>query len=116
VITYVVWVALSILLALAVFLVANVMERREASDESAPGGLLQFWRDFRSGLRRGRRGSVRPVETDMDAFFAATVESAPGYVDADELTDVLQRAREQARHTLHVGHVEVTRTPDRKTA
>jgi hypothetical protein len=45
----------------------------------------------------------------MDAFFAATIESAPGYVDADELTDALQRARVQARQTLHVGHVQVAR-------
>jgi hypothetical protein len=45
------------------------------------------------------------VDTDMDAFFAATIESAPGYVDADELSDVLQRARHQARTTLHVGTV-----------
>jgi hypothetical protein len=116
VITYVVWVGLSILLALAVFLVASVMERRDARDEQAPGGVAQFWRDFRSGLRRAGRGSAKPVETDMDAFFAATVESAPGYVDADELGDVLQRAREQARHTLHVGHVEVGRPPASESA
>jgi hypothetical protein len=108
VITYVVWVGLSILLALAVFLVANVMERRDARDESGPSGFVQFLRDFRAGLRGGRRSS-KPVDTDMDAFFAATIESATGYVDADELTDVLQRARQQARQTLHVGHVEVGR-------
>lgn len=116
-ITYVVWVGLSIFLALAVFLVASVMERRDARDDSGPSGLVQFLRDFRAGLRGSRGRSTRPVDTDMDAFFAATVESAPGYVDADELTDVLQRARQQARQTLHVGHVEVGRQPGgRKSA
>ena len=109
-ITYVVWALLSILLAVVVFLVANVMERREARDDGAPGGLGQFWRDFRSGLRRRPNSRPtttggQPVDTDMDGFFAATIESAPGYVDADELSDVLQRARHQARTTLHVGTV-----------
>lgn len=112
-ITFVVWALLSLLLAVAVFLVANVMERREVRDDGAPSGLGQFWRDFRSGLRRHRRadpasGAPRPVETDMDAFFAATIESAPGYVDADELSDVLQRARQQARTSLHVGTISKT--------
>jgi hypothetical protein len=113
VITYVVWIGLSMLLAVTVFLVASVMERRDAADDVDRGGLVQFWRDFRAGLR-GRRsgwtaGVPRPRDTDMDAFFAATIESAPGYVDADELTDALQRARVQARQTLHVGHVQVAR-------
>jgi hypothetical protein len=114
VITYVVWIGLSMLLAVAVFLVASVMERRDAADVDR-GGLIQFWRDFRSGLRGRRTGGTagvpRPRDTDMDAFFAATIESAPGYVDADELTDALQRARVQARQTLHVGHVQVVRDP-----
>jgi hypothetical protein len=38
----------------------------------------------------------------MSEFFAATIESKPGYVDAEELTDVLNRARDQAQKTLHV--------------
>jgi len=110
VITFVVWALLSLLLAVVVFLVANVMERREVRDDQVPGGLGQFWRDFRSGLRRRERGerlprTARPVDTDMDEFFAATIESAPGYVDADELSGVLQRARDQARTSLHVGTV-----------
>ena len=109
-ITFVVWALLSILLAVAVFLVANVMERREVRDDEAPSGLGQFWRDFRSGLRRRRNKELepqapQPVDTDMDAFFAATIESAPGYVDADELSAALQRARQQARTSLHVGTV-----------
>jgi len=105
-ITFVVWVLASLVLAAAVFLVANVMERRESTTGEIPG-LRRFARDFVSGLRqRDRRsGPAVPVDTDMDDFFAATIESAPGYVDAEELSDVLQRARAQARTTLHVGTV-----------
>ncbi|WP_166846661.1 hypothetical protein [Isoptericola sp. BMS4] len=104
-ITFVVWVLASLALAAAVFLVANVMERRDGTTDG--GGVGRFWRDFASGLwRRDRRTPApAPVETDMDEFFAATIESAPGYVDADELTDVLHRARVQARSTLHVATV-----------
>ena len=43
-----------------------------------------------------------PVDMGMSEFFAATIESKPGYVDAEELTDVLNRARDQAQKTLHV--------------
>jgi hypothetical protein len=43
-----------------------------------------------------------PVDMGMSEFFAATIESKPGYVDAEELTDVLGRARDQAQKTLHV--------------
>ncbi|MCA5893262.1 hypothetical protein LEP48_07800 [Isoptericola sp. NEAU-Y5] len=105
-ITFVVWVLASLVLAAAVFLVANVMERRDAAGDDAPG-LRRFVRDFASGLRRRDRVAegTAPVDTDMDDFFAATIESAPGYVDAEELSDVLQRARAQARTTLHVGTV-----------
>ncbi|GAA1727549.1 hypothetical protein GCM10009809_24090 [Isoptericola hypogeus] len=105
-ITFVVWVLGSLVLAAVVFLVANVMERRDPSTDEAPG-LRRFVRDFVSGLRRRdrRSGPAAPVDTDMDDFFAATIESAPAYVDAEELSDVLQRARAQARTTLHVGTV-----------
>lgn len=53
----------------------------------------------------GGRAPARPaapVDMLMDEFFAATIESKPGYVDAEELTVALQRAREQASRTLHV--------------
>ncbi|MFC4629857.1 hypothetical protein ACFO6V_16535 [Promicromonospora alba] len=45
---------------------------------------------------------TKPVDMGMSEFFAATIESKPGYVDAEELTDVLNRARDQAQKTLHV--------------
>jgi hypothetical protein len=46
--------------------------------------------------------NTKPVDMGMSEFFAATIESKPGYVDAEELTDVLNRARDQAQKTLHV--------------
>ncbi|MCP2263812.1 hypothetical protein ACFQHV_05605 [Promicromonospora thailandica] len=48
------------------------------------------------------RPDTSPVDMGMSEFFAATIESKPGYVDAEELTDVLNRARDQAQKTLHV--------------
>jgi hypothetical protein len=48
------------------------------------------------------RPDISPVDMGMSEFFAATIESKPGYVDAEELTDVLNRARDQAQKTLHV--------------
>lgn len=48
------------------------------------------------------RPDTSPVDMGMSEFFAATIESKPGYVDAEELTDVLNRARGQAQKTLHV--------------
>jgi hypothetical protein len=106
-VTFVVWCLLSLVLAVAVFLVASVMERLDTTEDGAPGGARAFWADFRAGLRRERRQTAvpEPMDTDMDDFFAATIESAPAYVDADQLTDALQRARVQARSTLHVGTV-----------
>lgn len=52
-----------------------------------------------------------PVDMDMDEFFAATIESQPGYVDAEELTEALQRARAQAQRSLQVplGTISVRR-------
>ncbi|MBD8079305.1 hypothetical protein [Cellulosimicrobium arenosum] len=110
-----VWLGLALGAAAVVFLLASVVARSE-SDTTDDQGLRAFWRDFRSGLRLGGRrarreeralyvGTVRrprPVETSMDDFFAATEVSTPAYVDAEELTDVLHRARERAARPLHL--------------
>jgi hypothetical protein len=108
-VTFVVWCVIALLLLVAVFLVANVMERRDdTSVESVHGrGVTGFWRSFRAGLRReGRRRAVpEAVETDLDTFFAGTVETGPAYVDAEQMADVIQRARLQASRQLHVGTV-----------
>jgi hypothetical protein len=101
-VTFVVWLVVSLLLAAAVFLVASVMERREGDEDVR--GLRAFVRDFRAGLRLRQDEAPRPHDTDMDAFFAANVEQAPGYVDAEELSDVLYRAQVRVRHPHQETH------------
>ena len=116
-----VWLGLTLGVAAVVFLFASVVARSEAqasgAREGRPGddqGMRAFWRDFRAGLRRRRRrgdldahhvGTVRmprPVDTSIDEFFTATEVTSNAYVDAEELTDVLHRARERVR-PLHPG-------------
>src|SRR5690606_7795171 len=83
-------------------------------DRSGEQGMRAFWRDLRSGLRRRRRrGNLdahhigtarmpRPVDTRLDDIVTATEVTPNQYVDAEELTDVLHRARERVR-PLHTG-------------
>ncbi|WP_251150644.1 hypothetical protein [Cellulosimicrobium sp. Marseille-Q4280] len=116
-----VWLGIALGAAAVVFLFASVVARSEsaATDDQGLGG---FWRNFRGGLRPGRRrrgteearhvGTVRlpkPVDSTMDEFFTATEVSSRAYVDAEELTEVLHRARERATRPLHV-HVERSRS------
>ncbi|WP_425954528.1 hypothetical protein [Xylanimonas sp. McL0601] len=106
--TFVIWLVVALLLLTAVFLLASVMERGDGVPGDAPygSGIAGFWRSFRAGLRhRGRRAAVRPVDTDLEAFFSDNVEQGPAYVDAEQITDVLVRARQQATRQLHVGTV-----------
>ncbi|WP_454044256.1 hypothetical protein [Cellulosimicrobium sp. Marseille-Q8652] len=115
-----VWLGIALGAAAVVFLFASVVARSEsaATDEQGLGG---FWRNFRAGLRPGRRGrdqeaarhvgTVRlpkPVDSTMDEFFTATEVSSRAYVDAEELTEVLHRARERATRPLHA-HAERSR-------
>ncbi|OLT46846.1 hypothetical protein [Cellulosimicrobium sp. CUA-896] len=107
-----VWLGITLGAAAVVFLFASVVARAEtpAPDDE---GLRGFWRNFRSGLRGGRRREPRgterpatvrlprPVDTSMDDFFAATEVHTPAYVDAEELTEVWHRARERAVRPLH---------------
>lgn len=109
-VTLIVWLLSALLLLTAVFLVASVMERSQGVPGDAPegNGIVAFWRAFRAGLRH--RGRVaRPIDTTMESFFADRVEEGPAYVDAEQLADVLARAREQATRHIHAGTV---RTPE----
>jgi len=106
-VSLVVWLVVALVLLLAVFLVANVMSRGEDVRGDAPygSGVAGFWASFRAGLRHGVRRAERPVDTDLEAFFASTVEQGPAYVDAEQLSDALTRVRQQAVRPLHVGVV-----------
>ncbi len=107
-----VFLGIALVAAVVVFLFASVVTRIDDRNEQQgpPVGLRGFWRDFRSGLSSWRRrsdddraaaASATPVDTGMEEFFAATEVADPAYIDADEITDVLHRARERAAHTLH---------------
>jgi len=105
-----VFLGIALVAAVLVFLFASVVTRIDDRNErqGPPVGIKGFWRDFRSGLASWRRrpgrsegASSAPVDTGMEEFFAATEVEDPAYMDADEITDVLQRARERAAHTLH---------------
>ncbi|MCB7137670.1 hypothetical protein [Cellulosimicrobium marinum] len=121
-----VWLGITLGVAAVVFLFASVVARAE----SVPGdeqGMAAFWRAFRSGLRPVRRRRVegryvgtvrapRAVESSMDEFFTATQVSSNAYVDAEELTDVLHRARERATRPLHGYGERLHLHGDRRTA
>ena len=110
-VSFVVWLVVALVLLLAVFLVANVMSRGDDVPGDAPygSGITGFWLSFRAGLRHRGRRRERPVDTDLAAFFAGTVEQGPAYVDAELLSEVLVRARQQAIRPLHVGTVHAPR-------
>jgi hypothetical protein len=106
-----VFLGIALVAAVAVFLFASVVTRTDDRNErqGPPTGLKGFWRDFRAGLSslRGRSAedraaaSAKPIDSGMEEFFAATEVHDPAYIDADEITDVLQRAKTRATHTLH---------------
>ncbi|MBE7701740.1 hypothetical protein H9623_15710 [Oerskovia sp. Sa1BUA8] len=106
-----VFLGIALVAAVVVFLFASVVTRIDDRNErqGPPVGIKGFWRDFRSGLSGWRRRkdedraaarAARPIDTGMEEFFAATEVDEPAYMDADEITDVLHRARERATHTL----------------
>jgi hypothetical protein len=105
-----VFLGIALVAAVAVFLFASVVTRTDDRNErqGPPVGIKGFWRDFRAGLSSWRRrtdedraAAVKPVDTGMEEFFAATEVHDAAYMDADEITDALQRAKARATHTLH---------------
>ncbi len=109
--SFVVWLVVALVLVVAVFLVASVMARGEDVPGDGPygSGITGFWTSFRAGLRHGARRRERPVDTDLEAFFAGTVEQGPAYVDAEQISEVLVQARQKATRPLHVGTVRAPR-------
>jgi hypothetical protein len=75
------------------------------NDSVRGGGPRAAWRDMRAGLAMWRtRGTVsaaaaadpEPVDATMAEFFAAAEVDDDGYLQLEELTDTLNRARELA--------------------
>ncbi|WP_460751240.1 hypothetical protein [Myceligenerans cantabricum] len=48
------------------------------------------------------RGEASPVDMEMSEFFEATVEDKPGYMDAEEIQELLGKARDQATKAVNV--------------
>lgn len=116
-----VFLGIALVAAVMVFLFASVVTRMGDRDghRGAPVGLKGFWGDFRSGLTGWRRrsseehtarGTQAPIDTGMEEFFAATEVDDPAYMDADEISVVLQRAKERATQTLHSAGVRRAHT------
>jgi hypothetical protein len=103
----IIWLISALVLVTAVFVVASVMERGQGVPGDVPegSGFVVFWRSFRAGLRHHGR-VARPVDTNLDMMLAQGVEDGPAYVDAEQLADVIARARQQATRHIHLGSVE----------
>lgn len=95
---FLVVIGLALVAAIGVIVLAN----------AASGGrtdVRTFWADLRSGLRRGRErdageaGDVEeaePVDVPFDRFFAEAPQADDGYLQLDELADMLERTGERA--------------------
>jgi len=96
----VVWTLVALSAAALVLVVAG-----GGNDGARGGGPRAAWRDMRAGLATWRtRGTVsaaaanepEPVDATLAEFFAAAEVEDDGYLQLEELTDTLSRARELA--------------------
>ncbi|WP_454049189.1 hypothetical protein [Cellulomonas sp. Marseille-Q8402] len=110
-----IWVVgLALLAAIGVIAVANA-----AGDGRTD--VRGFWRDLRSGLRRRRGDDARdhdeepePVDVPFDQLFAEVSQPDDGYLQLDELADVLGRTGERASRIRE--HLPQPRAVDRHAA
>jgi len=93
---YLVVIGLALVAAIGVIVLANA---------AGDGGtdLRTFWSDLRSGLRRRRdddRAPVvdegEPVDVPFDQLFAEASQPDDGYLQLDELAEMLERTGERA--------------------
>lgn len=90
-------IGLALLAAVGVIWVAN--------GSSGNTDLHTFWRDLRSGLRPGRRRTDVPddaeaVDVPLGQLFAEASEPDDGYLQLDELADMIERTGERAGKLL----------------
>lgn len=96
---YLIALGVALVSAVVVLVVANVL-----GDDRGQGRT--FLRDLRSGLRRGRAAERSPEAKPVDVDLVDLLEPRPaaddGYLQADELIDLLARARESLPgHSTH---------------
>lgn len=127
VIEYVGWIVLALIAAAGVLVTAAVVSNDR---EHAGRGLSGFLADVRAGLQdlMGRSGSADATIADsdsrrsyrdresvsdlgMDAFFLASEHAGEGYMQADEITAPLDRARTAIRTRVPSAHVREMRRP-----
>jgi len=94
---YLVVIGLALVAAIGVIVLANA---------AGDGGtdLRTFWADLRSGLRRRRGGdeeapvadAAEPVDVPFDQLFAEASQPDDGYLQLDELAEMLERTGERA--------------------
>src|SRR6478736_3443529 len=94
---YLVVIGLALVAAIGVIVLANA---------AGDGGtdLRTFWADLRSGLRRRRGGdeeapvadAAEPVDVPFDQIFAEASQPDDGYLQLDELAEMLERTGERA--------------------
>ncbi|NHT19157.1 hypothetical protein [Cellulomonas sp. IC4_254] len=115
---YLVVIGLALVAAIGVIVLANA---------AGDGGtdLRTFWADLRSGLRRrGRDGDeqssvveeAEPVDVPFDQLFAEASQPDDGYLQLDELAEMLERTGERAarlREHLPAGRAAAGEPADR---
>ncbi|HYQ75079.1 hypothetical protein [Cellulomonas sp.] len=96
---YLLVIGLALVAAIGVIVLANA---------AGDGGtdVRTFWADLRSGLRRRRRGAAdeeapvvdeaEPVDVPFDQLFAEASQPDDGYLQLDELAEMLERTGERA--------------------
>lgn len=92
-------------IGLALLAAAGVVVAASSAGEG--NGLRTFWDDLRSGLRSVKDRSAHdevpdapPVDVPFDQLFAETSQPDDGYLQLDELADVIERTGERASRLL----------------
>lgn len=109
-------IGLALLAAVGVIVAANAAE-------GGREGLRTFWQDLRGGLRRDKdaepvdRDDAEPVDVPFEQMFAEVSQPDDGYLQLDELADMLERTGERAGRLLpgRSGTREHGHDPDRPT-
>ncbi|QZN84573.1 hypothetical protein [Cellulomonas sp. C5510] len=92
-------IGLALLAAVGVIVAANAAEGGRT-------GLRTFWQDLRGGLRRdaedqpAEAADAEPVDVPFAQLFAEASQPDDGYLQLDELADMLERTGERAGRLL----------------